>query len=161
MFSDSSWDSEDKNVERSPWPLIVFAAILIGVLGLRLFKLQVLNWEMYLDKSVDNRIKREVIEASRGYIYDRNDVVLAENQLSYSITVDPFERDKFDETIPHLASFLGVNSTELSATVRNLTSKNRNPVKIVRDADFKLFSIIMEHNLEFPGVDCVIVFLNI
>ena len=156
MFSGSSWDSEDKIVERSPWPLLIFAAILIGVLGLRLFKLQVLNWEMYLEESVDNRIKREIIEASRGYIFDRNNVVLAENRLSYSITVDPFERDKFAETIPRLASFIGANPTGLSSSVMKLTSKSHNPVKIVRDADFRLFSIIMEHNLELPGVDCVI-----
>ena len=145
-----------ENVERSPWPLLIFAAILIGVLGLRLFKLQVLNWEMYLEDSVDNRIKREVIEASRGYINDRNNVVLAENRLSYSITVDPFERDKFDETIPRLASLIGADAADLSATVLKLTAKQTNPVKVVRDADFKLFSIIMEHNFELPGVDCVI-----
>lgn len=140
---------------RKPWVLILIAAALLAILSLRLFKLQVLNWRIYLEESEDKRIKREVIEASRGYITDRNGVILAENRLSYSITIDPFERDRFNETIPQLASFLGETTDELDQKVRDLTAKSLNPVKIVRDADFRLLSTIVEHNREMPGIDCV------
>ena len=141
---------------RKPWALIIIAAVLLAILSLRLFKLQVLNWRIYLEESEDKRIKREVIEAPRGYITDRNGVILAENRLSYSITIDPFERDRFGESVPQLASFLGVTTDDLDQKVRELTAKSRNPVKIVRDADFRLFSIVMEHNHELPGVDCIL-----
>ncbi|MFC1607074.1 penicillin-binding protein 2 [Candidatus Latescibacterota bacterium] len=155
MLSDNSWDTNDKIVTRKPWVLIFVAFFLLTILGIRLFKLQVLDWRMYLEESDDKRIKREVIEAPRGYILDRNDVVLAENRLSYSITIDPFARTRFDETIPNLASYLGVSTPELTNTVKELTSKSRNPVKIARNVDFRLLSTVMEHNNDMPGVSCV------
>ena len=155
LLSDNSWDTNDRIVTRRPWALILVAFFLMAILGMRLFKLQVLDWRMYLEESDDKRIKREVIEAPRGYILDRNGVVLAENRLSYSITIDPFARKQFDKTIPALAAHLGVSTPELTTTVKDLTSKSRNPVKIVRDADFRLLSVVMEHNNDMPGVSCV------
>ena len=151
----NSWQTEDRRLKRRSWPLITLALILVAILGLRLFKLQVLSWKVYLEESDDKRIKREVIEAPRGYIYDRNNVVLAENRMSYSITLDPFERHRFDETVPRLASFLGEDPHEFAEKVKEITHLKSNPQRVKRDADFRLASIVEEHNLELPGVVCV------
>ena len=155
MLSTNSWETEDSVIGRKPWTLILLSLILVVILWIQMFRLQVLSWRDYLEESDDKRIKREVIEAPRGYIYDRNDVILAENRMSYSITIDPFERRRFDETVPRLASFLGENPQELFDRVKEITYRQSNPQKIKRDADFRLASVIEEHNLELPGVVCV------
>ncbi|MCE5250854.1 penicillin-binding protein 2 [bacterium] len=155
MFSNNSWDTEDRPVGRKPWALLFISGIFMAVLILRLFQLQVVQWRLYVEVSNDKRLKRQVIEAGRGYIYDRNGIVLAENRMSYSITIDPIEREKFDRTIPRLASFLGEDVQKLTGTVNTITSKYRNPQKLVRDADFRLASVIEEHNRELAGVECV------
>lgn len=155
MSSVNSWETEDKVVSRKPWALLFAAFLLVLILCMQLFQLQVLSWKDYLEESDDKRIKRQVIEAPRGYIFDRNNVVLAENRMSYSVTIDPFERSKFDESIPRLATYLGENPQDLFEKVREITYKQSNPQKIKRDADFRLASVIEEHNLELPGVMCV------
>ena len=104
--------------------MLLFAALLLVlILCMQLFQLQILSWKDYLEESDDKRIKRQVIEAPRGYIYDRNNVILAENRKSYSVTVDPFERSKFDESIPRLATFLGENPQDLFEKVREIIER--------------------------------------
>jgi penicillin-binding protein 2 len=73
-------------------PLMVFglaAAVLLGVLVLRLFTLQVLAGSYNLALANGNRIRERVARAPRGMIYDRNHTVLARNQASFDITVVP------------------------------------------------------------------------
>ena len=64
--------------------LILLACIMIY----RLFSLQVINGEYYLD-SFKLRIKKEkTIAAARGNIYDRNGNLLAYNELANSVTIE-------------------------------------------------------------------------
>lgn len=64
--------------------LIVLACILVY----RLFDLQVINGEYYLD-SFKLKIKKEkTIQAARGNIYDRNGNLLAYNELANSVTIE-------------------------------------------------------------------------
>ena len=149
----------DKRPARKPWALLFLSFVLVMILVLRLFYIQVLRYESYLAQSEHIRIDREVIEAPRGFIYDRNGDVLAENRMSYSITADPFERKKFDESIPRLASLVpelpallnAADGSLVEAVNRKIGTYN-NPVKIVRDADFRLLSIVEEHSNELPGI---------
>ena len=152
MQSTNSSGTDDRSLHRNGWPLIILSLLLLSILGLRLFYLQVLSWETYLGKSDDKRIKRQIIEAPRGYIYDRNGIVLAENRMSYSITIDPFERKRFDETVPRLARFIGEDPEKLNLTVATITRGTNNPQKLVRDADFRMLSLVEENMLELPGV---------
>jgi len=152
-------EASDKVVERSPWLLVIVAGILILVLSLRLFSLQVLQFTHFSYRSDAIRIKREIIEAPRGFIFDRNGEILAQNQMSYSITVDPLERDKFDRSIPFLATIvpelpklLNTRQDSLVQTVMDLTKDTRNPKKLLRDVDFRLLSLVAEHNIDLPGV---------
>ncbi len=61
---------------------------LAGLMIYRLFSLQIINGEYYLD-SFKLRIKKEKsIAATRGNIYDRNGNLLAYNELANSVTIE-------------------------------------------------------------------------
>lgn len=68
---------------------------LAGVLVNRLFELQIVNGENYLN-NFQLKIKKErTIDAARGNIYDRNGNVLAYNKLAYSVKIeDVYESGK-------------------------------------------------------------------
>ena len=156
-------DQEDRHIEEKRLLYIFIAFGLMVILIIRLFQIQVFNYNLYYNKSEDYRIKRIIIEASRGFIYDRNGEILASNRPSYSVTIDPFEIDKFDETVPRLASLvpdfstlIGIPETGLIDSIKVLTRKTRNPSTIILDADFGTISVIEEHSLELPGVGCTI-----
>ncbi len=77
--------------------VIVAAFLILACAGLvyRLFYLQIINGESYLD-SFQLKIKKEKsIAATRGNIYDRNGKLLAYNELSNSVTIeDVYESGK-------------------------------------------------------------------
>ncbi len=150
---------KDNFTARNPLALILFAVLLLSVLSLRLFSMQVLQYNNYLSESELRRFQPEVIEAPRGFIFDRNGEVLAENQMSYSITVDPFERSSIGTSINRLASLvpelpqlLGVEQENMVDTVKDLARRTSNPEKIISDADFHVLSIVEEYNDELPGL---------
>src|SRR5690625_528745 len=80
--------------------ILIGSIILIG----RIFHLQILDYETYSPMSMQNSLRMEVVSPARGLIYDRNGVILVENEPIYSATITP---SKFDsEKIPLLAEIL-------------------------------------------------------
>ena len=68
--------------------LVVIFLAFFGIMMSRIFYLQINNGQNYAD-SFTMRIKREVsLPGTRGRIYDRNGQVLADNVLSYSVTME-------------------------------------------------------------------------
>ena len=76
--------------------LILVIACIAGVMINRIFDLQIVHGEEYLD-SFEMKIRKErTIKGSRGCIYDRNGNLLAYNELAYSITIeDVYESGRF------------------------------------------------------------------
>ena len=73
--------------------MIVFLAF-FGILLGRVFVLQIINGQQYAE-DFTMKIKKEVsIASTRGKIFDRNGQILADNVLSYSVTIEdngPYE----------------------------------------------------------------------
>ncbi len=67
--------------------LIVFA-VLFTVLVQKLFVLQIVNGEDYLNNFTLTIKKETTINSTRGNIYDRNGNLLAYNKLAYSVTIE-------------------------------------------------------------------------
>ena len=68
--------------------LVVIFLAFFGIMMSRIFYLQIINGQNYAD-SFTMRIKREVsLPGTRGRIYDKNGQVLADNVLSYSVTME-------------------------------------------------------------------------
>ena len=68
--------------------LVVIFLAFFGIMMSRIFYLQIINGQNYAD-SFTMRIKREVsLPGTRGRIFDRNGQVLADNVLSYSVTME-------------------------------------------------------------------------
>ncbi len=77
--------------------MFVVAAVfclLSAVLVARLFKLQIVNGQQYLDDYKLQIQKTRVTQGTRGNIYDRNGTLLAYNELAYSVTIE----DNYNET---------------------------------------------------------------
>ncbi len=65
-----------------------------GVLIHRIFELQIVNGEQYLNEFSLKIRKERSIPSSRGKIYDRNGKLLAYNDLAYSVTIEDVYESK-------------------------------------------------------------------
>ena len=68
--------------------LIVVFLALGGILIYRLFDLQIIKGEEYLDDFILQSKKTREISATRGNIYDRNGNLLAYDELAYSVKIE-------------------------------------------------------------------------
>ncbi len=96
----------------------------------RLFQLQIINGENYLN-NFQLRIRREVtIPSTRGNIYDRNGNLLAYNELAYSVTIkdvyeDTSSRDQqINETISKVIDILDGNGDSITGDFNIVLNEN-------------------------------------
>lgn len=79
--------------------LFVLSAVMIllfGILIQRVFVLQIVNGEEYLENYKLKIEKERELKSTRGNIYDRNGKLLAYNELAYSITIE--DNGSYDTT---------------------------------------------------------------
>ncbi|ACI19069.1 penicillin-binding protein 2 [Dictyoglomus thermophilum] len=128
---------------------------------LRLFYLQVYNKDFYADLSERNYLKSMVLPAPRGIIYDRNNNILAENKIVYSLYLIPpykFEKSK----ISKLSEIVGVKIEDIQKIYekispympayllkRKLTPKEIILLEANRDS-LPSFTINMEFDRSYP-----------
>jgi penicillin-binding protein 2 len=131
------------------------------IILLRFFYLQVYNKDFYVDLSQRNYLKSMVLPAPRGLIYDRNNNVLAENKIVYSVyLIPPYKFDK--EKLKNLAEILGLKMEDLQKIYskispympayllkRKLTPKEIILLEVSRDY-LPSFTINMEFDRFYP-----------
>ena len=74
--------------------LLVLAAAL--VLSWRMLQLQVVDHEHFTTLSRENRVKVLPLPPTRGLIYDRHGVLLAQNRPAYSLEITPEQVDDLE-----------------------------------------------------------------
>jgi penicillin-binding protein 2 len=104
--------------------LVVIIVILVGVFA-RLFWLQILHHEHFATLSRDNRVKLVPIPPTRGLIFDRHGVVLAENIPSFSLEVIPEQVSDMDATLDELRGLIQISDDDTEHFRRLLKQRRR------------------------------------
>ena len=76
-------DKEEKNPRYVAF--ISLVAIVFLVFTVRLFTIQILEASKYEERAIQNRIRTNIIKATRGEIYDRDGTLLAKNITGYKL----------------------------------------------------------------------------
>jgi len=128
---------------------LITIALLILIGGLVYH--QVIQHKSFLKQSESNRIRVQPIVPKRGLIFDRHRQVIADNRLSFTVSIVPFERVK-GTTIPKLSELLGIDSLsiEKKAAANFISKYIPSPIKKGLGAD--VISILEERGGDFPGV---------
>ena len=83
---------------------IVVSLLLMGTVVARLVQLQVVDHELFAEKSQGNRVRIEPVPPIRGLVFDRKGRVIAENLPAYQLELIPEQVDDLDDTLKRLAS---------------------------------------------------------
>lgn len=134
-----------------------FIIALLCLLGFKLAIVQIYHTELYQTKARDNRIRLVPIRASRGEIYDRNQQVLAANELVYTLSLTYLGDNNQDAMIKRLIALLKPYYPEItSATVKDKIKLQQyrlyEPVIIMRDIPWDLVVKVEENRQQLPGV---------
>ena len=132
---------------------IVIILLLTGVLVSRLFQLQVLEYQQFTAMSQGNRLRIEPLPPTRGLIFDRNGVVLAENLPTWELVVIPEEVADLDASLDALEELGLVDPDErsgLTELVRSGRGFERVRLRSLSEEEAARFAVRRHH---FPGVD--------
>jgi len=138
--------------------LLILSFIAIGVfliLVSRLWFLQVIGGQKYMELAEGNYIRTIPIDAPRGLIYDRNGQVLVNNRPSIGVSVSPLEVEKHPDLLKKLSGILGMS---VGSIKEKLAEKKVDPLKpriVMRDVNDETLAYIEEHKMDLPGVDIV------
>ncbi len=103
----------------------LLVVILIAVVLTRLTYLQILNHKHYTTLSHDNRVKLLPIGPTRGLIYDRNGVILAENQAAYSLEIIPEQVEDMEQLLDQIKSLINIREHDLKQFNKRLKYKQK------------------------------------
>lgn len=84
--------------------LFILAALFL--LGLRYVYLQVVSYEEFTARSINNQVRIVPVAPNRGLIYDRRGRVIAENRPAYRLEVVPEKVDDLEELIGTLGGMI-------------------------------------------------------
>lgn len=112
--------------------LIILFCILTFVMVQRLFVLQIVKGEDYLENYTLSILKTKVINGTRGNIYDKDGEILATNRLAYSVQIE--DNGSYDDTTQ--------KNTLINATINTVIEMiEKNGDSIVND-----FGIVLDNN---------------
>ena len=103
----------------------VFTIIALIFIVTRLFFLQVIEHEKYTTLSEQNRLKILPIPPSRGLIYDRNGVFLAENRDFFSLEVIPEKVKNMDDVLNRLKKVIKIDDIDIQRFNKQMRQKRR------------------------------------
>ena len=137
---------------------VIIGCTLVGLLSLvllvRLAKLQIVDHEHFKTLSHENRVRIVPIPPTRGLIFDRNGIVLAENTPTYSLEIIPESVEDMDATLLQLRGIVDLQEDDIAGFHR-LMKRRRHfqsiPIRIrLSDEEVARFAV---NRHRFPGVD--------
>ncbi|MCW8974979.1 MAG: penicillin-binding protein 2 [Sedimenticola sp.] len=132
--------------------LIVLFLLLL--LALHLAKLQIIDHTHFTTLSRDNRVRVEPLPPTRGLIYDRNGVILAQNLPTHSLEITPERVKNLEKTLEELGQLIPISENDIKR-FRRLKSHQRRfesiPIRVqLTDEEVARFAV---NRHLFPGVD--------
>lgn len=132
----------------------VFSVALLAFVIVRLFYLQVVDHEHYTTLSRNNRVDIQPIAPTRGLIYDRNGIIVAENQPTFSLEIVPERVDDMEVTLATIRELIAVSDTDVERFRQILRRKRRfeeTPLRL-RLSDDEVARIAV-NRYRLPGVE--------
>lgn len=138
--------------------VVAMILILIAFTGLisRLVFLQIYQYDLYKTLSLNNQIRIVPIIPTRGLIYDRNGVLLAENIPAFSLTITPEQVGDMGETLDRIDKIIPLTEEERHTFIKQLKYKRKSdgiPIRLkLTEEEVAKFSL---EKHRFSGVDIV------
>ncbi len=130
--------------------VIIFLILLtsLTIIG-RLFYLQILDKE-YKDLALKNAVKKEYIIPERGYIYDRNNILLVSNLPVYDIMAVPKQLKPFDTT--EFLNYTKITKPDLIKALKKAKAYSWNKASLIVPKLYKNeVALLQEKIYKFPG----------
>ena len=148
---------EEKNQFKSFTRRSLFALssklFFLGIVGFKLFNIQIQNSLKYETLSKNNKINLKIIFPTRGTIFDRNNNIIATNHVTYDLYIVPEQVRDIDEVLKELSKVISISFSQRKKTI-NLSKKVKKfeMIRIVDNLNWSQLENIETNMYKFQGV---------
>jgi len=114
---------ENRLIRRRLKLAAVFTVLLLSLVLGRLYVLQVLEHEHFSTLSDSNRIRIKALPPTRGLIFDRNGVVMADNLPAYRLEIVREQVQDLDATLQQLRQYVEFSDQDLKRFKQSLSRR--------------------------------------
>ncbi|MEM6327917.1 MAG: penicillin-binding protein 2, partial [Bacteroidota bacterium] len=140
--------------EESRLRLRIFAVAVVGLvvfLGARLVQMQLVDHDEYTSAAEGNAIQENIVRPARGYVYDRNGVLLVDNETTLTVTVSARYFDPAD--LPLVAELTNVPLEQLERRFGEIRQRSGYQTDVLlNDVSFRAFARLKENHYRLPGL---------
>lgn len=125
------------------------------LLMFRMYYLQVVQYEHHSTLAENNRIHVQSLPPTRGMIYDRNGVLLADNRASFSLTLTRERVEDLDQVLDSIIELLELESSNRELFEKRIRQGRRpfEPVPIMFELTEEQIARIAVNQFRLPGVE--------
>ena len=132
---------------------VVVLLLVLALMG-RLVYLQVVHHDHFTTLSHNNRVQILPLAPTRGLIFDRNGMLVADNRPSFSLEVTPEQVPDLEQTLQELGRIIAIGPGDLKRFRRQLLRRRRFegvPVRLrLSQEEVARFAVT---RYRFPGPD--------
>ena len=135
----------------------VAISLMIVALIARLYYLQVIQYEYHSTLSENNRVHVQPIPPTRGLIFDRNGVVVADNRPSFSLSMTRERAGNWQQVLDVIVEVLELTPEDRTLFERRMRQGRRpfEPVPILFELSEEQIARIAVNQFRLPGVEVV------
>ncbi len=141
------------NNQNNRAPIFFWLAVAaFTVLAGRVFYLQFIGDDQLKKRAHGNKIRTTVIEPARGRLYDRNGVLLVDNQHAYNLYVVPEVLLNNQTSLNFVAALFKDNPESLRIVLSDSTVEQNQEFRLRRDVGLEIFAKLEEQGGQIRGV---------
>lgn len=133
--------------------LLFIVAVGFVVLIVRLFTLQVVQYDLYAQFARDNQLLRERLPGPRGFLRDRFGAIVVDNALHFEVVMQWRTREDVQRGVRELNAFIPIDTTKAMTRFDAWQKRyGRVPFPLFPDADKFMISFVRENWMQFPNL---------
>lgn len=135
----------------------VAVMLLICVLIARLYYLQIIQYDYHSTLSENNRVHVQPIPPTRGLIFDRNGVIVADNRPSFSLSMTRERAGNWQEVLDTIVEVLNLTADDRALFEKRMRQGRRpfEPVPILFELNEEQIARVAVNQFRLPGVEVV------
>ena len=131
----------------------IVAFLLLGILGARLYYLQVVKGDYYSERAENQRIRHIPIPAPRGVIFDRNGKILVDSRPTWNVVLsnEPIKKIDVTSRVQDYAKGLNLEPGFVVERLNLIKKQNEFETMVLKEnATIQDIAWVEAHSLEFP-----------
>ena len=132
----------------------IICLLMLGGLLFRLSWLQIVDYAHFANLSEHNRIRLMELAPTRGLIYDRNGVILAENKPAFHLELIPEQVDDMEQTLKDLGEIVALSEADIDNFKEELrTRRSFQRISLRTRLNEEEVARLAVNRHRFPGMD--------